>query len=258
MNDQITGNGTGTAVEDSYMRAARLLNERKFCVVLTGAGISAESGIPTFRTKGGLWTKYDPTVYASIEVFRRDPSKYWSIRGDFIRNYGKYKPNPGHLALAELESMGIVRSIITQNIDGLHTVAGSKNVIEIHGTIREIDCQKCRRKYIAPDIPVGDTPYCESCGGVLKPNTVLFGEQLPWDALSRSQEEAAMYCSVMLAVGTSANVYPAAGLPDIARQNGAAVIEINLERAFHKVDVFIGEKAGIALPRLLEEIKKMA
>jgi NAD-dependent deacetylase len=241
---------------DVYEEVALLMKERKHCVASTGAGISAESGISTFRTSGGLWEKYDPAIYASIEVFKKDPSKYWTIRGDFIRNYNQYKPNNAHLALAELERMGILRSVITQNIDGLHKKAGSKQVIEVHGSIREINCLQCNRQYIAPDVPDGMPPYCESCGGILKPNTVLFGEQLPWDALNKAQEEAAM-CHIMLVIGTSANVYPAAAFPDLASQNQAIIVEINLERAFPKVDYFLGEKAGSALPKLVAEIKKL-
>lgn len=240
-----------------YEDAAKLMIERKRCVALTGAGISAESGISTFRSRGGLWEKYDPAVYASIEVFRRDPSKYWSIRGDFIRDYDSYQPNNAHMALAELEKMGILQSVVTQNIDGLHTKAGSKRVIEVHGTIREINCLKCGRQYIAPDVPEGMPPYCESCGGVLKPNTVLFGEQLPLDALMNAQSESLM-CNVMLVIGTSANVYPAAALPELALQHGAAIVEVNIERAFPRVDYFLGEKAGTALPKLVYEIKKQS
>jgi NAD-dependent deacetylase len=239
-----------------YEEVAGLMMERKHCAALTGAGISAESGIATFRSAGGLWEKYDPAVYASIEVFRRDPSKYWSIRGDFIRNYDRYLPNDAHLALAELEKMGILQSVITQNIDGLHIKAGSKRVIEVHGTIREINCLKCRRQYIAPNVPDGMPPYCESCGGILKPNTVLFGEQLPSRALKDAQRES-LSCHVMLVIGTSANVFPAAALPDLARQSGAAIVEINIERSFPQVDYFFGEKAGIALPKLVDEIKKL-
>jgi len=244
-------------MEKVYKDAAALIIKRKQCVALTGAGISAESGIPTFRSKGGLWEKYDPAIYASIDTFRKDPSKYWTIRGDFIRNYDDYKPNNGHIALAELEKMGILRSVITQNIDGLHKKAGSKQVIEIHGSLREIYCLNCRKLYTAPNVPEGTPPSCENCGGVLKPNTVLFGEQLPADALMRSQAESAS-CGVMLVIGTSANVYPAAALPDVAKQNFAAVIEVNIERAFPGVDYFLGEKAGTALPKLVEEIKKLS
>lgn len=237
-----------------YAEISDLLVSLHECVVLTGAGISAESGIPTFRTKGGLWEKYDPTVYASIEVFRNDPSKYWQIRGDFIRAYDSYEPNAAHRALVELERMGIVRQVITQNIDGLHRKAGSRNVIEIHGSLREIICQKCGRVYLAPDIPEGLPPQCSSCGGVLKPNTVLFGEQLPLEALETAIRESGT-CRVMLVIGTSAVVYPAAQLPLIAKQSGAKIIEINPEHSFPGADLVALEKAGVAMPCILETVK---
>lgn len=235
-----------------YQDVAELLLTLKNCVVLTGAGISAESGIPTFRSKDGLWEKYDPMVYASIEVFRRDPSKYWQIRGDFIRNYDTYRPNAAHRALVELEQMGIVRRVITQNIDGLHRKAGSRKVIEIHGSLREIICQQCGRTYLAPDIPEGNPPHCE-CGGVLKPNTVLFGEQLPPEALEVAIRESST-CRVMLVIGTSAVVYPAAHLPVVAKQHGAKIVEINIERAFPDADHVVLEKAGTAMARILDAI----
>jgi NAD-dependent deacetylase len=237
-----------------YGQIAELIMSRQPCVVLTGAGISAESGIPTFRSRGGLWEKFDPAVYASIEVFRTDPSKYWSIRGEFIRNYDAYQPNAGHTALAELESMGLLRHVITQNIDGLHRKAGSRNVIELHGSLREIYCMSCRKEYRAPHIPEGDPPRCE-CGGVLKPNTVLFGESLPRQALESAWREAGS-CRVMLVIGTSAVVQPAASLPHVAKEHGAAVIEINIEQACPGADAFIREKAGTALPQIVNELKQ--
>jgi NAD-dependent deacetylase len=236
-----------------YQDVAELLLTLKNCVVLTGAGISAESGIPTFRSKDGLWKKYDPMVYASIEVFRRDPSKYWQIRGDFIRNYDIYIPNAAHRALVELEQMSIVRRVITQNIDGLHRKAGSRRVVEIHGSLREIICQQCGRTYLAPDIPEGNPPRC-GCGGVLKPNTVLFGEQLPSEAMEVAIRESST-CRVMLVIGTSAVVYPAAHLPAVAKQHGAIIVEINIERAFPDADHVVLEKAGTAMARILDAIK---
>lgn len=236
-----------------YKKVAELLLTLKNCVVLTGAGISAESGIPTFRSKDGLWKKFDPMVYASVEVFRRDPSKYWQIRGDFIRNYDTYRPNAAHRALVELEQMGIVRRVITQNIDGLHRKAGSRRVVEIHGSLREINCQQCGKTYLAPNIPEGNPPHC-GCGGVLKPNTVLFGEQLPPEALEVAIRESST-CRVMLVIGTSAVVYPAAHLPAVAKQHGAIIVEINIERAFPDADHVVLEKAGTAMARILDAIK---
>jgi NAD-dependent deacetylase len=241
-------------MESVFRQAAERIIRRQPCVALTGAGISAESGIPTFRSKGGLWEKFDPAVYASIEVFRRDPSKYWSIRGEFIRGYDSYQPNPGHLALAEMERMGLLRLVVTQNIDGLHRKAGSRNVIELHGSLREIVCVACRKAYRAPRIPDGTPPHCE-CGGVLKPNTVLFGEPLPPDALETAWRESGS-CGVMLVIGTSAVVQPAASLPDVARERGAAVVEVNIERAFSHSDLFLEGQAGTVLPELVAEIRR--
>ena len=243
-------------MEEAYKTVARLLISDKRCVALTGAGISAESGIPTFRSKGGLWEKYDPIVYASIEVFREDPSKYWTIRGDFIRNYDNYEPNAAHHALAELEQIGIVRHVITQNIDGLHKKAGSRNVSEIHGSLRETHCLSCGKEYLAPNIPEGIPPYCD-CGGILKPNTVLFGEQLPADALETAYQES-QSCRTMLVIGTSAVVQPAASLPAVAKQNGANVVEVNPEKSFPNADYYLEEMAGIAMSKILAEIKIIA
>jgi NAD-dependent deacetylase len=238
-----------------YRQAAELIAAHQPCTALTGAGISAESGIPTFRSKGGLWEKFDPTVYASIEVFRRDPSRYWSIRGEFIRSYDAYQPNPGHLALAGMEALGRLRHVITQNIDGLHRKAGSRNVTEIHGSLREILCTRCGLEFLAPHIPDGSPPLCP-CGGVLKPNTVLFGESLPPAALESALREAGA-CRLMLVVGTSAVVQPAASLPFVARDQGAKLLEINPERAVPGAELAIPEKAGIALPRILEELRRL-
>ena len=242
-------------MDSPYEQVVRLMVDLKPSVALTGAGISAESGIPTFRSRGGLWEKYDPMIYASIEAFREDPSKYWTIRGEFIRNYDAYQPNKAHLALAELEELGIVRHVITQNIDGLHKKAGSRNVTEIHGSLRETYCLQCGKEFIAPRVPEGLPPYCE-CGGVLKPNTVLFGEQLPEGALETAYHQSAT-CKLMLVIGTSAVVQPAASLPVLARQKGAKIVELNIEPAFPGADFLIEEKAGTGMARLVEEIKKI-
>jgi NAD-dependent deacetylase len=242
-------------METVYEDVAKFMVDLRPCVALTGAGISAESGIATFRSKGGLWEKYDPFLYASAEAFREDPSRYWTIRGEFIRNYDTYQPNKAHLALAELEEMNFLRHVITQNIDGLHKKAGSQNVTEIHGSLRETYCLKCGKEFIAPHVPEGLPPYCE-CGGILKPNTVLFGEALPQGALETAYHESAT-CKLMLLIGTSAVVQPAASLPALARQKGAKIVEVNIEPAFHGADYLIREKAGTGLARLVEEIKKL-
>ncbi|MGD9161640.1 MAG: NAD-dependent deacylase [Desulfobacteraceae bacterium] len=242
-------------MDSQYKEAAKEIAASKKCITLTGAGISAESGIPTFRSKGGMWNDYDPTVYASLETFIKDPSKYWSIRGEFIRNYNNYIPNEGHSALSRLEKSGLLKCIITQNIDGLHKKAGSEYILEIHGSLRESYCMSCSREYIAPDIPAGEVPLC-ACGGVLKPNTVLFGEQLPAGVLEEAQLQAES-CDVMLLIGTSAVVYPAAALPVISKRNGAKIIEINIESSFNDSDIVIEEKAGTALPEIEEAVNKL-
>lgn len=239
----------------SYREIAELIVKEKACVALTGAGISAESGIATFRDKGGLWEKYDPVRYASIDAFRTDPSKYWLIRGEFIRNYDRYQPNSAHLALTKLEDLGLLSHVITQNIDGLHRKAGSRKVIELHGSLREINCLGCHRTYLAPKVPDGTPPHCE-CGAILKPNTVLFGEQLPPVALENAYREASR-CRVMLLIGTSAVVQPAASLPHVARQNGAVVAEVNPEKAFPDADFFFAAKAATALPEIVAQVEQL-
>ncbi|MGD8992613.1 MAG: NAD-dependent deacylase [Desulfobacterales bacterium] len=241
-------------MDNLYTAIANLMVDLKSCVALTGAGISAESGIPTFRSKGGLWEQYDPMVYASIETFREDPSKYWTIRGEFIRNYDVYQPNKAHAALAELEKMGIVRHVITQNIDGLHKKAGSQSVSEIHGSLRETYCLQCGQEYLAPGVPEGIPPHC-ACGGVLKPNTVLFGEQLPQGVLEKAYQESSN-CKLMLVIGTSAVVQPAASLPAVAQQKGAKIIEVNIEPAFPTADIVVKEKAGVGLSNILEAVRR--
>lgn len=244
-----------------YDEIAQIICTTKSVVALTGAGISAESGIPTFRDKGGLWEKYDPMVYAHIDTFHKDPSKYWSIREEFVRDYAKYPPNPGHLALVKMESLGLLQYIITQNIDGLFHTAGGQNVVEIHGNVRDIDCLSCGRHYVAPNIPQsdlsrGEVPRCESCGGILKPRTVLFGEALPADALETSLK-ACRNCKIMLVVGTSATVQPVASFPSLAKQNGALIVDINPNPAFDIADYIIAEKASVGLTNLLRAIERL-
>ncbi len=237
-----------------YRKAAETLVKNQPCVALTGAGVSAESGIPTFR-KGGLWDKYDPSIYASIDYFLKDPTKYWSLRYELIKNYGNVKPNPAHINLARLEERGYLSGIITQNTDGLHTKAGSKNVVEIHGTFRICHCMQCNKQYVAPNIPDGMPPQCE-CGGVLKPDTVLFGEQLPMEAIQEAYALSSS-CRCFLLIGTSAVVYPAASLPEIAQDHGAVIVEINIENSFPKADISITAKAGEALARIMKEIEDL-
>jgi NAD-dependent deacetylase len=246
-------------MQDLIERAAQAIRTARRTIVLTGAGISAESGIPTFRDPGGLWDRYDPEEYATIDAFRRNPAKVWRMMRDFTE-LKTARPNPGHFGLAQLEQMGLLRCIITQNVDNLHQDAGSREVIEFHGNMRQVICQQCRKVRPLGDLSLETLPpYC-GCGGVFKPAGIFFGEPIPTYALYRSQEEA-QACDVFLVVGTSAVVYPAADLPHIAKVAGARVIEINPERTDltdSVSDFIIQQKAGLAMPQIVAAIKAMA
>lgn len=227
---------------------------------LSGAGISVESGVPPFRGKGGLWEKMDPMEFAHIEAFRRDPTKYWSIRGPFVRDLRRIKPNAAHLTLARMEEEGYLGAVITQNIDGLHQTAGSKNVIEFHGNVRELYCMECRGRIRADDAPLDDNPPRCTCGGVLRPDVVFFGEAVPPGPMIKSQE-IAMSCAVLLVVGTSGVVQPAASIPVMAGRAGALVIEVNPEETpltEFCSNIFLPGRAGDVLPRLHDAVRQAA
>lgn len=240
-------------------RVAQAICAARKTVALTGAGISAESGIPTFRDPGGLWDRYDPEEYATIEAFRRNPAKVWQMMKDFTA-LKTARPNPAHVGLAQLEHMGLLHCIITQNVDNLHQAAGSRNVIEFHGNMRQVICQRCGKVLPMDEISLDSLPpYCR-CGGVFKPAGVFFGEPIPPQALARAYEEART-CDLMLVIGTSAVVYPAADIPVAAKQVGAQVIEINPEctdLTGRISDLIIQEKAGVVIPQILAAIKAMA
>lgn len=217
-----------SSAEDPVEAAARLLRGRRDAVVLTGAGISVESGIPAFRGSQGLWEKYDPAEYATLGAFLRDPAKVWRMLSEMTALCGGAAPNPAHAGLAELEEMGIVRSVITQNVDGLHQAAGSRKVIEYHGNMESLVCISCWKQYPTRErLADHSAPACD-CGQILKPNVVLFGEPIPWLAQERAEEEART-CGVLLVAGTSAQVSPACDIPRIAKKAGAFVVEINPE-----------------------------
>lgn len=199
-------------------------------VVFSGAGISSESGIPTFRGEDGVWSKYDPNIYANIDVFLQDSTYYWNyFKDERYPLIKKAKPNKAHKLVYELEKRGKILSVITQNIDGLHQLAGSSNVIELHGNTRSISCLKCRSKYKMDEVyrmlKEIFPPICK-CGGKLKPDTILFGESLPKSALSQA-ETISRKCDLFLVLGSSLVVYPAANLPVIAKNNNARLIIIN-------------------------------
>jgi NAD-dependent deacetylase len=213
---------------DPIREAARLLTERRNTVALTGAGISVESGIPSFRGSQGMWAKYDPMEYATLHSFMQSPRKVWEMLSEMVSVCGGATPNAAHKGLAALEAMGVVRAVITQNVDGLHQAAGSRRVIEYHGNLDELICVYCWKRYPTRNRwTPGAVPRCD-CGEILKPNVVLFGEPIPWLPQEQAEEEART-CGVLVVIGTSAQVSPACDIPRIAKESGAAVVEINPE-----------------------------
>jgi NAD-dependent deacetylase len=225
-----------------------LLRKRQPCVVLTGAGISTESGIPDFRSPTGIWARYDPMEYATIDAFRRDPVKVWEFYALRLDALTRAEPNAGHLALAELERRGLVQAVVTQNIDGLHQRAGSREVIEVHGSIRTAECLECGEK--AP--LEAAMPQCPRCGAVMKPGVVMFGELLPPAAIERATE-LARGAGLLLVVGSALEVYPVAGLPEETLSAGGALAIVNRGPTPYdgRADLKVDSGAGETLSTLL-------
>jgi NAD-dependent protein deacetylase/lipoamidase len=225
---------------------AALIRERQPCVVLTGAGVSTESGIPDFRSASGIWATVDPFEVASIQAFRRDPARVWSFYRERIQLLRAAAPNAAHVAIAELEQHGVVQAVVTQNIDTLHTRAGSDNVIEVHGSIRSARCLNCLwtepADAVLTQLAESAVPTCPQCGEVLKPGVVLFGELLPPEAMERATQ-LARGARLVLVVGSSLEVWPVAGLPLEARafailNRGPTALD---EKALLKIDAPAGE-----------------
>jgi NAD-dependent deacetylase len=242
-------------LEAAIADAASLMAQSKYLVVFTGAGISAESGIPPFRGPDGLWARNNPE-FLHIRYFRRKPQQSWKmIKKIFFDLMGKARPNAAHRAIAALEKAGCVKSVITQNIDHLHQAAGSRTVYEYHGTIGALVCMECGMKYPSPTIDLDVLPpRCPGCTGVLKPDFVFFGEAIPdeVDWLARGEAENA---DVMLIVGTTGTVKPASLIPFIAKRARATIIEINTEdSAFSRniTDIFLRGRATVVLPQLVD------
>jgi NAD-dependent deacetylase len=209
---------------------ADLISRRQPCVVLTGAGVSTESGIPDFRSPTGLWAQFDPLEYGSIEAFRRDPLKVWSFYKPRVAMLTEAAPNPAHLALAELERLGFVEAIVTQNIDLLHERAGSREVVEVHGSIRTATCPGCRASFrlerVLELLAEADAPACPDCSEVLKPDVVFFGENVPRSRVERCTAMVAR-ASALLVVGSSLQVMSGLRFVRQARQTGIPVVIIN-------------------------------
>lgn len=226
-------------METALKQAAELIGASRKLVALTGAGVSTESGIPDFRSKGGLWSRFDIMEYGTLGAFRRNPTKVWQMLAELME-VTSARPNKGHLALAELERCGLLAGIITQNIDGLHQQAGSKEVVEFHGSLATFSCLHCQNQYERVEVELLNLPpACPHCQALLKPDVVFFDEQIPAQALQASAD-LLHGCDLLLVAGTSCQVVPAAYIPGQVRQQGGQLIEINLEPA-------LGQQATVVL-----------
>jgi NAD-dependent deacetylase len=256
-----------TSLDEQLERAASVVARANYTIALIGAGISVESGIPPFRGPGGLWTKHGEPAMDGYQRFLADPAGWWEERlaqqsqySEFAKALNEAKPNPAHIALADLERMGVLKHIITQNIDNMHQEAGSQAITEIHGNRLKMRCIGCNTRWPSAEFKSEEVPpRCPHCGGLVKNDTVMFGEPIPTDALQSCQRES-QRCDCMLLVGTSAVVYPAASFPEIAYHRGASLIEINpmetpLSRACAAV---LRAPAGEALPPLVERVRELS
>lgn len=219
--------------------------------ILTGAGISAESGVPTFRGKNGLWKNFRPEELATPEAFKEDPCLVWEWYDSRRQVLSRLKPNPGHFIIAEIEKRAKEFTLITQNVDGLHQLAGSKNIMELHGNIWRVKCLTCGKVAENRDVPIKILPFCE-CGGLLRPDVVWFGEMLS-DNIMKKAFAASDNCGLMFVIGTSGVVHPAASLALRAKDEGAFIVEINIESTplSASADATIFGTSGDILPQLL-------
>lgn len=235
-------------------RAADLLRKSRHAIVLTGAGVSVESGIPDFRSRDGLWSRFDPVEYAYIDSFRANPAKVWRMLLEMDSLLANAKPNAAHYALADLERRGILKEIVTQNVDSLHQKAGSINVTEFHGHNRTLRCDRCGKRFKREEVSLFQLPPLCPCGTALRPDIVFFGEDIPAEAYRRALA-AAEKCDLLLVVGTSATVAPASYLPRLAKGRGATLLEINpieTELTYRMTDLHMAQSAGEALPAVLD------
>lgn len=237
-------------------QAAERLRASTWAVALTGAGISVESGIPDFRSPGGLWSKYDPMEYGDIRSFRLNPGKVWRMLLDMDRMLREAPPNPAHYALAALEQAGLLKGVITQNVDSLHQRAGSRTVVEFHGHGRSARCDHCGHEVPREALNLEELPPRCGCGGPMRPNFVFFGEDIPRTAYLHAYSLVER-CDVLLVVGTSATVAPASQLPMAAKRRGAFLIEVNpneTELTLTHTDLYVPLPAGQALPAIVSAL----
>lgn len=234
--------------------AVKKFKEAQFIMASTGAGISVPSGIPDFRSRGGLWTKYNPEIYANLDVFLKDPAKTWEMYRQTGRELQGKQPNKAHLALRELEKKNLLRGVVTQNIDRLHHAAGSETVLEIHGDFQHLQCLECGSLEAVKNAHFDAEPYpqCTLCQAALKPNIVLFGEAV---RQMEAIETFIMQCDALLVVGTSAKVYPAAALPEMVKQKGGLLFEFNLEPVLEQADYCFPGNVAETLPLFVEALQ---
>lgn len=238
---------------------AEIIKGSKKALALTGAGISVESGIPDFRSKGGLWERFDPWEYATIHAFERNPAKVWVMLKEMDRLLIRARPNPAHYALAELEAKGHLMGVITQNVDNLHQAAGSQKVIEYHGNAHRFVCVKCRGHWPREALDFSQTPLYCYCGGLIKPDVVFFGESIP-EAAMFAANAWAINCDLMLIIGTSGEIAPANILPEVAKNNDAIIVENNLTHtrlSRYLSDYFLRGPAGELWPKVLQHLQEM-
>ena len=236
--------------------AVRLIRRAKRVVALTGAGLSVASGVPAFRGSQGLWEKYDPYEYASLDSFLADPGRVWGMLKELSQTIGRARPNPGHLALTRLQELGRLNAVITQNVDNLHQTAGTREVIEFHGNGSSLICLSCGQRVESGRADLKKLPPKCECGGVLKPEIVFFGEAIPEDAFERAFHETDS-ADLMLVVGTSAKVTPASLMPQLAARNGIPIIEINTEQTGLTdtlSSLFLKGRAEVVLPNLTQGV----
>ena len=234
--------------------AARLISESRRVIAFTGAGISAESGIPPFRGEGGLWNTYDASLL-ELDNFKRYPRQSWELILElFYKHFGQARPNPAHYALARLEEQNRLQAIITQNIDNLHQQAGSKTVYEFHGSTQRFICLACEGQFEREDISFDVLPPpCPYCDGLIKPDIIFFGEAIPEPANTLSFREAEL-ADLFIIIGSTGEVFPAALIPEMAKQNGAKIIEINIEASSYTgriTDIFLQGRASQVMTELL-------
>lgn len=240
-----------------YDRAAEMIINARRCVAFTGAGISVESGIPPFRGENGLWNKYDPITF-DIRYFHQNTRGSWQvIRDIFYEHFGRILPNAAHYALAEMEANGMLKAVITQNVDNLHYDAGSRVVHEFHGSLKKLVCLPCGSRFPIAEVDLNRLPpVCRDCDGILKPDVIFFGEEIPEPARTRSFEETTL-ADCFLIIGSTGTVAPANMIPPAAKSNGAAIIEINPRPSEYTnsiTDIFLQARATEAMERLMDEI----